>query len=343
MQGRLSESPNLQSTGPGQPNGRPYNTRENTILILATSMPANARQKTAAAFLQPYLLIAPTLILVLMFNVLPAFRTVNDSLHRPARGLNAAGKPAEFVGLQNFRELLDDSHYMGGRFLRSFRNTIVFAVATVGVGVPLGLLLALMLNRPQRLLGLWRFAVFYPSLLPLIGAASIWSFIFSDSIGLANAILKSFGHSGLNWLGDRNLVLMSVIIVNVWKQAGYFMIFFLAGLQNIPRDFYQAASLDGAGPLQQFVYLTLPLLRRTMLFVVVIAFTFAFQTVEQLQALGEGGPADSANLLLYLVFQNISERRNWGYVNAMTIVLIAVVLVFTLSNFLLFERNETDR
>ena len=298
--------------------------------------------KSLISYLQPYLLIAPTLLLVLMFNVAPAFRTVNDSLYKPARGLNAAGKPPEFVGLQNFQDLFDDSHYMGMRFLRTLRNTIIFALATVALGVPLGLLLALLLNHQQPLLGLWRFAVFYPSLLPLIGAASIWSFIFSDSIGLANAVLKSVGHPGLNWLGDRNLVLLSVIIVNIWKQAGYFMIFFLAGLQNISRDIYEAASLDGAGELQQFFAITLPLLRRTLLFVIVVSFIFAFQTVEQLQALGEGGPADSANLLLYLIFQNISERRNWGYVNAMTIVLIGVVLTFTISNFLLFERDESD-
>ena len=290
----------------------------------------------------PYLLIAPTVILVLMFNVAPAFNTVRDSLYKPARGLNAAGKPPQYVGLQNYADIFDGSHYMGSRFLRTFRNTIIFALATVVVAVPLGLLLALLLNRRLRWLGVWRFAVFYPALLPLIGAASIWSFIFSDSIGLANAVLRSLGHPGLNWLGDRNLVLMSVIVVNVWKQAGYFMIFFLAGLQNIPRELYEAAALDGAGAVQQFLRLTLPLLRRTLLFVSVISFTFAFQTVEQLQALGEGGPADSANLLLYLIFQNIAERRNWGYVNAMTLVLIAVVLVFTLGNFLLFEREEAD-
>ena len=309
----------------------------------AFNMLQSPKQRSFLVLLQPYILIAPTLILVLMFNVVPAFRTVNDSLYKPARGLNAAGKPPEFIGLGNFHDLFDESHYMGKRFTRSFRNTIVFALATVGIGVPLGLLMALLLNRGQPLLGLWRFSIFYPSLLPLIGAASIWSFIFSDSIGLANALLKSVGHPGLNWLGDRNLVLLSVVIVNIWKQVGYFMIFFLAGLQNIPRDIYESSSLDGAGPLQQFAFLTLPLLRRTLLFVVVISFTFAFQTVEQLQALGEGGPADSANLLLYLVFQNIAERRNWGYVNAMTIVLIGVVLIFTLSNFLLFERDEANR
>ncbi len=302
----------------------------------------NTPRKPLRSVAIPYLLIAPTLILVLLFNVVPAVKTVNDSLHKPARGLNSAGKPPQFVGIQNFNDLFDDSHYMGTRFLRTFRNTIVFALATVGIGVPLGLLLAILLNREQPLLGVWRFAVFYPSLLPLIGAASIWSFIFSDSIGLANAILKSIGHPGLNWLGDRNLVLASVVIVNIWKQAGYLMIFFLAGLQIIPRDLYEAAALDGAGDVEQFAFLTLPLLRRTLLFVIVISFIFAFQTVEQLQALGEGGPADSANLLLYLIFQNISERRNWGYVNAMTIILIGVVLTFTLSNFLLFERDGND-
>ena len=303
-------------------------------------MRAQSPRHSFFSHLQPYLLIAPTLILVLMFNVLPAIKTVTDSLHRPARGLNAAGKAPDYVGLQNFHDLFDETHYMGARFQRAFRNTITFALATVVIGVPLGLLLALLLNHKQPLLGLWRFAVFYPSLLPLIGAASIWSFIFSDSIGLANAVLKSLGHPGLNWLGDRNLALLSVIIVNIWKQAGYFMIFFLAGLQHIPRDIYESASLDGASDLQQFASLTLPLLRRTLLFVIVISFIFAFQTVEQLQALGEGGPNDSANLLLYLIFQNISERRNWGYVNAMTIVLIGVVLTFTIANFLLFERDE---
>ena len=305
-------------------------------------MQATTTRKPFISYLVPYLLVAPTLILVLMFNVIPAIQTVNDSLYKPARGLNSADKPPDFVGLQNYQDLFDESHYIGSRFLKTLQNTAVFALATVILGVPLGLLMAILLNRRIRFMGLWRFSVFYPSLLPLIGAASIWSFIFSDSIGLANAVLRSLGHPGLNWLGDPDLVLGSVIIVNIWKQAGYFMIFFLAGLQNIPKDFYEAASLDGATDFQQFIWLTLPLLRRTILFVLVISFTFAFQTVEQLQALGEGGPADSANLLLYLVFQNISERRNWGYVNAMSIILVGMLLIFTVSNFVLFERQEDD-
>lgn len=303
-------------------------------------MQGKSRRKPVLQYLLPYLLIAPTLILVLVFTVIPSIQTVNDSLYKPARGLNAGDKPPDFVGLANYQDLFDSTHYMGSRFLDTFGNTIVFTAATVFIGVPLGLLMALLLNRRIRFMALWRFSVFYPSLLPLIGAASIWAFIFSDSIGLANAILRSLGLASVNWLGDPNQVLWSVIIVNIWKQAGYFMIFFLAGLQNIPRDIYESASLDGASDLQQFYALTLPLLRRTILFVLIVSFTFAFQTVEQLQALGEGGPSDSANLLLYLIFQNIGERRNWGYVNAMTVILVIMLLFFTVSNFVFFERQE---
>ena len=305
-------------------------------------MPALSTRKPLLHYTIPYLLVAPTLILVLMFNVIPAIQTVNDSFYKPARGLNSADQPPDFVGFQNYLDLFDETHYMGSRFRKTLENTITFTLATVQIGVPLGLLMALLLNRKLPFMALWRFSVFYPSLLPLIGAASIWSYIFSDSIGLANAILHTLGHPGLNWLGNPDYVLWSVIIVNIWKQSGYFMIFFLAGIQGIPQDYYEAASLDGASTYRQFTAITLPLLRRTILFVLVISVTFSFQTVEQLQALGQGGPADSANLLLYLIFQNIAERRNWGYVNAMTIILVSMLLIFTTTNFVLFERQEDN-
>jgi len=176
----------------------------------------------------------------------------------------------------------------------------------------------------------------------LIGAASIWAFLFSDTVGLINTVVRSFGGRGANWIGDPNISLWAVIVVNIWKQVGYYMIFYLAGLQGISRDFYEAAELDGANGWQQFYYLTLPLLRRTTLFILRSAFTFAFQTVEQLQVLGMGGPGNSSNLLLFYIFQTIPERRNWGYVNAMSVVLVLILLVFTVSNFALFERGRED-
>ncbi len=289
--------------------------------------------------LLPYFMILPTLIGVIIFTLLPATRSVVDSLYRPPR--IAKDEPV-FVGLQNYVDLFDPQNHIGGRFSRIFGNTVIFAGADVAISVPLGLLLALALNRRIRARGFWRFSLFYPTLLPLIGAASIWAFMYSSTVGLINAVMRSFGQAGVDWLGNPDQVLWSIIFVDIWKQAGYHMIFFLAGLQNIPRDFYEAADLDGANAVQQLRYLTLPLLRRTFLFVLVVALALSFQTVEQLGALGQGNPGDRGNLLLYFIFQNIGERRNWGYVNAMSVLLAAILLIFTISNFVAFERSRED-
>lgn len=298
-----------------------------------------SRRKTWAQRLFPYFLIAPTLAFVLMFTLLPATRTLIDSTMKPGR---RASDPAEFVGLQNYAELFDPTHHIGSRFTRVLGNTLIFTGVTVLICIPLSLAFALLLNRRLRFMGVWRFGIFYPSLLPLIGAAGIWAFLYSDTIGLFNTILRAFGLQTVNWIGSPDMVLWSIIIMNIWKQSGYYMIFYLAGLQAIPRDIYEAAALDGANAWQQLVYLTLPLLRRTTLFVLVVMLIFAFQTVEQLQPLNMGNPADRGNLLLYFIFQNIGERRNWGYINAMTVILVAMLLVFTISNFILFERGRED-
>ncbi len=295
--------------------------------------------KSLWARLFPYVLVAPTLFFVIAFTLYPAVHTVIDSFYTIPR---SASDPPQYVGLQNYADLFNPDHFIGSNFVLIVGNTLVFAFATVIVSVPLALLFALLLNRRLRLMAVWRFSLFYPALLPLIGAASIWAFLFSDSVGLINTVLRSLGVTGVNWLGDPNIVLWAVIVINIWKQTGYFMIFYLAGLQSIPKDFYEAAELDGANELQKLLRLTLPLLRRTTLFVMVIAFTFAFQTVEQLQVLGQGNPGNRSNLLLYYIFQTIPERRNWGYVNAMTVVLVLILLVFTVTNFAFFERGRSD-
>jgi sn-glycerol 3-phosphate transport system permease protein len=310
-----------------------------TANVRAAASPRTLTRKPLFTLLLPYLLVAPTLILVFAFTLYPAVQTVNASLYRPPRNVQA---PAEFVGLQNYLDLFNPAHFIGSRFTLVFGNTLFFAVVTVALCVPLALLFALLLNRRIRFIGLYRFGLFYPALLPMIGAASIWAFLFADTIGLASVIARKLGVAAPNWLGNPDTVLLSVTLVNIWKQAGFYMIFYLAGLQNIPTDIYEAADLEGASRWQQLRFLTIPLLRRTTLFVLVVAFTFAFQTVEHLQALGMGGPGDRSNLLLYLIFQSIPERRNWGYVNAMTVLLVLVLLVFTITNLFAFERGGRE-
>ncbi|MDX1995947.1 MAG: sugar ABC transporter permease [bacterium] len=289
----------------------------------------------------PYLLIAPTFFLVFIFTLWPAIRTVYDSFFIFFPGRNP--RPPEFVGLQNYADLFDQSHPIVSDFVQILTNTLIFTVGTVIFSIPIALLLALLLNRRIRGLGIWRFATFYPALLPAVGAASFWAFLYGNQLGLINTILTSFGLQGQNWTGDPDLVLGAITVQNIWKQAGYYMIFYLAGLQSIPRDIYEAADLDGAGYFQQLRYLTLPLLRRTTLFLLVVAFTFGFQTVEQLEALRGGLTNQRGNLLLYYIFQRRTDPRNWGYLNAMTVILAGLVLIFTVANFVFFERREDER
>jgi sn-glycerol 3-phosphate transport system permease protein len=297
----------------------------------------NQARTSILAWFLPYLFISPTLIIVIMFTIYPAFNTVRDSLYEPARRIT---DPAEFVGLQNYFDLFDSSHFLGSQFFLVISNTFLFTLGTILIGIPLAFMMALLLNRAIKGLGLWRFAIVYPMLLPTIGAASIWAFLFADTVGLINTVLRGFGLPTVNWIGNPDTVLFAVMLVNIWKQVGYFMIFFLAGLQNIGRDIYEASELDGASYFQQVFYLVIPLLRRSFLFVSTIGVLFAFQTVEQLAVLGQGTPANRGNLLLYFIFQSLPERRNLGYVNAMTVILVLLLLAFTIANFFLAEHGE---
>ncbi len=295
-------------------------------------------QKPLITRLFPYFLIAPTLIMVFLFTLFPTVQSVTGSLYRAPL---TARQQSTFVGLQNYVDLFDPVNStrpdISDSFPKILVNTIVFTLATVVVSVPLAFLAALLLNRKLRWLGLWRFSLFYPALLPVIGAASIWSFLYADNIGLINTVLKSFGMTAVKWIGLPGMTLISVIIVICWKQVGYYMIFYLAGLQSIPRDIFEAADLEGANTWQQIRYITLPLLNRTTLFILVVAITGGFQTVEQLQALGQGGPNESSNLMLYFIFQKFAEPRNLGYVNAVTVILLLILMVFTVANFYFFE------
>jgi sn-glycerol 3-phosphate transport system permease protein len=295
-------------------------------------------RKPLAARLFPYFLVAPTLILVFAFTLWPTVQSINGSLYRPPLTVR---QQAQFIGLQNYVDLFNPAQStrpdIAGSFPKILVNTLVFTAETVTISVPVAFAFALLLNRKLRFLGLWRFSLFYPALLPVIGAASIWAFLYADNIGLANTVLRSLGLTTVKWLGLPGMTLVSVILVICWKQIGYYMIFYLAGLQGIPRDIYESADLEGANTWQTIRYITFPLLRRTTLFVLVVAVTGAFQTVEQLQALGQGGPNDSSNMMLYYIFQKLAEPRNLGYVNAITVILLLFLMIFTVTNFYFFE------
>ncbi len=278
----------------------------------------------------PYLLILPTFLLIFGFTLWPTVSAAVQSTYQPGVTVKI---PAKFVGLDNYRALFDSNTDVGQTFPLVFVNTMIYVGVTVPVSIVLAFILALLLNRPLRGIGLFRFAFFYPVLMPLIGAASVFKFLYADNIGLINTVLHSLGvQSTPVWVGDPTNALLAVMIVAIWKQTGFYMIIFLAGLQSLPKDVYEAASLDGANIFDKVRLITLPLLSGTTVFVVTIAITMAFQMVDQLYALGEGGPADHSNLLLYFIFQKYNELSNAGIVNAVTVILLVILLVFTLLN-----------
>jgi sn-glycerol 3-phosphate transport system permease protein len=286
--------------------------------------------------LMPYLLILPTFLAIFAFTLWPSVSAVIQSTMKPGPTVKIQPK---YVGLNNYADLFDPSSDIGQAFPKILVNTIVFVAVTVPTSMLFAFGLALLLNRKLRGIGWFRFSFFYPVLMPMIGAASVFAFIFADNVGLANTVLRSLGLPGIHWIGDQFWTPVAIMLVVVWKQTGFFMIIYLAGLQNLPQDVYEAADLDGASWWQKIRSITLPLLSGTTVFLLTSGVAGAFQMVDQLYALGEGQPNDRSNLLLYFIYQKYNERINAGYVNAITVILLALLLIFTAINFLVLERR----
>jgi sn-glycerol 3-phosphate transport system permease protein len=196
-------------------------------------------------------------------------------------------------------------------------------------------------NQRIRGVGLSRLSFFHPSILPMVSAATIWMFFLTPDYGIFNEALYFLGYRGpQNWTAHPDLALISIMIVALWKNAGYYMIFYLAGMQNLPSEVFEAATLDGASTWQKLRYITFPLLRGTTLFITTIAIIGAFQTVDQIFVLTQGGPSGASTTLLYYLWQVRFEFQDVGKASAITVVLIVLLLLFTVTNFVLSERGR---
>ncbi len=285
--------------------------------------------------LLPYLLVLPTVVFVALFTAWPTLLAVYQSFFRQRLNIARFREPT-FIGWGNYQELLASPD-----FQQVLVNTAIYVAGTVPVSVVLAFLLAVLVNRRALGIGFQRLAFFYPTILPMVSAATIWMFFLTPDYGLFNQALTFLGYRGpQNWTANPDLALFAVMMVAIWKNAGFFMIFYLAGLQSLPTDVFEAAALDGAGFWHQLWLLTLPMLRRTTLFVTTIAVIGAFQTVDHIFVLTAGGPSNASTVLLYWLWQVRFEYQNVGLAAALTVVLVAILLVFTVTNFVLSERRE---
>jgi sn-glycerol 3-phosphate transport system permease protein len=279
---------------------------------------------------KPYLLLAPSLAFLLLFTYFPILRVGIDSLY-----LKQLGDPAgRFVGIGNYVRLFGDP-----KFQITLLNNLVYAVGTIVPSVVLALAFALLLRRSTRFNTTMRALLFFPAVIPLAAAAGLWIFIFLPNGGLLDYYLAKLGAHSLNWLGNPDLALYAIMGLTVWKNAGYYMLFYLAGLQSLPDDVIEAATLDGAGPWARLRYITLPLLAPTTAFVAVIALINVVTNVDHVIVMTHGGPNDATNLLLYYIFQTATEFHDLGKATAATVVSLACLLVVSLAGLRTLERG----
>lgn len=241
--------------------------------------------------------------------------------------------PPNFIGLDNYRSLLRDD-----AFMNSLRVTIVYVFGTCVPLWGLSLGLAMLLVRASVFSSLWRTLLFLPTVLPLVSVALVWKLLFNTS-GLVNGILGIFGIDPVPWLTSAQYAPWALIGMSWWHAASYYMVIFLVGLLAIPAEYYEAAALDGAGPLARFRYITLPLLRTTFLLVVVISIinglrTFVFQYV-----VTGGGPGNSTQILTLLIYQSAFDFLQMGRAAAISVVLFLFILAFSVVQLYLFRER----
>jgi ABC-type sugar transport system permease subunit len=244
--------------------------------------------------------------------------------------------PATAAGFNNYINIFryDDARH-------SILVTLYYVLLNIPLQTVLALFLAVMLNRKLPGMGLYRVLFVAPYLSTPVAMAVIWYWVFDPKLGAVNAILAHVGISGPQWLSSTSLALPVVALVNIWQYVGYNMLFFLAGLQAIPKTLYEAAEIDGAGPFKQFFKISLPLLNSTMLFVLVTDVIGSFQVFDTLYVLTQGGPGNTTEVLNLKIYQVAFMDFRLGEAAAMSVVLFAVILAFTIGQFLFFRNRVT--
>jgi multiple sugar transport system permease protein len=242
-------------------------------------------------------------------------------------------RPPAFVGLKNWGTLLTDE-----LLWRAVGQTLYYAVASVAGTTALSLGLALALNQRLRSIGLYRTFFFLPAVTSVIAIAAVWRWLYNSEYGLLNALIDQAGFRPLNWLGDSSLAMPAVILMSVWRSAGFNTVLFLAGLQGVPQEYYEAAQIDGASAWSRFRHITVPLVSPTTFFVVVNSLIGSWQVFEQVYILTRGGPHLSTVTVVYLIYSNGFEWYKTGYAAAMAYGLFLIILLFTAVQFLLQRR-----
>ena len=278
----------------------------------------------------PYVLVAPQLAITVVFFFWPAAQAVWFSFQLQ----DAFGLKTQFVGLQNYATLFKDPSYWA-----SFKVTAVFSVAVAFSGIAISLLLATMADRVLRGALAYKTLLIWPYAVAPAIAGVLWAFMFAPSIGIVSYVLKGWGIDW-NWVIKDDQAMLLVVIASVWKQISYNFLFFLAGLQSVPRSLIEAAAIDGASPFRRFWTIVFPLLSPTTFFLLVVNIVYAFfETFGVIDATTQGGPAQATNILIYKVYHDGVKAADLGGSSAQSVVLMLIVIALTVVQFRFIERR----
>ncbi len=278
----------------------------------------------------PYLLLAPQLLVTVVFFFLPAFQAIYQSLLLQ----DAFGLRTEFVWFDNFKALFNDDHY-----LASFKVTAIFSLLVASLGLSISLMLAVAADRIVRGAFAFKTLLIWPYAVAPAIAGVLWAFLFAPSIGIIAYVLKLWGIPW-NYLLDGDHAMILVVIASVWKQISYNFLFFLAGLQSIPRSLMEAAAIDGATPFRRFWTIVFPLLSPTTFFLLVVNIVYAFfDTFGVIDATTQGGPATATQILVYKVYHDGVKSADLGGSSAQSVILMLIVIALSVIQFRFIEKK----
>ena len=269
-----------------------------------------------------WLFLLPTIAGLMILNIIPIFQTIYQSFLKTG----AFGKGNTFVGFENYKRLFADTSIWQALF-----NTFKYTIIEVPFSIIIALVLAVLLNQKIKGRTLYRTIYFLPMVAAPAAVAMVWRWLYNSEFGLLNHLLNSIGLKSVNWISNPNITFISIAVVGIWSVIGYNMVLFLAGLQEIPKDFYESAEIDGAGAIRQFFSITLPLISPTMFFVTVTRIIGAMQVFDSIyMMLDISNPAlPKTQSLVYLFYKYSFIESNRGYGSAIVMLLLAVILVIT--------------
>ena len=297
-----------------------------TSRVSLTVIQERARKKKWKNSFRAWLLLLPSLIFLGIFTVYPIIQSLISSFYKD----DLSTVQPVFTGLANYQALLTDPV-----FWECMKNNLLIAVVTVPASILLGVAMASFSNSLGKLgKTVTRIGFIYPTFIPLVAAANIWMFIYTPIYGL-------LGYMNSSWrlLADGKTAIWAIIVMLIWKQAGYLMLFYIAGLNGISKEVFEAAEIDGATGFRRFKAITWPLLKPTTMYVFIIALTSAFKTVDHLYIMTKGGPGNATNMLLFYIYQTGFDYWNNGKASAMTVILVGILLIVTAVKFFYDDKH----